>query len=83
MKLYDLSSYKLEVDDKEVPHKEKKADLVKQVKEELGSDMMKPAFVKKLEQNNRETQATNLDQSGTRLELTEADSDPVHYQRKQ
>ena len=82
VKLYDMSSYKLEVDDNEVPHKEKRADIVEQIKTELGSDMMKPAIVRKLEQNNRETQATNLDESGTRLELTEADSSPVHYQRK-
>ena len=43
---------------------------------------MKPLLVKQLERDNRVAQATNLDHSGTRLELTETGKAPVHYQRR-
>jgi hypothetical protein len=39
-------------------------------------------LVRRLEQNNRMAYATNLDKSGTRLQLTEAGNPPVHFRRK-
>jgi hypothetical protein len=52
------------------------------VKEELAGEAMKPKLVKKLDQNNRTAQATNIDQSGTRMELTDDEGHTMHYQKK-
>ena len=43
---------------------------------------MKPRLVKKLDQNNRTSHATNIDQSGTRMELTDDEGNTLHYQKK-
>ena len=37
-------------------------------------------FLKRISIDNRVAQATNLDRTGTRLELTEANNPPVHFQ---
>ena len=44
--------------------------------------MLKPSLVKRLDQNNRMAQGTNLDDSGTRLELTDGEDNTMHYQKK-
>ena len=58
------------------------ADSVRRFKEDLAGEVMKPRMVKKLEQNNRTAQATNIDKSGTRLELTDDEKTTIHYQKK-
>jgi hypothetical protein len=79
---YDLKSYKMEIDDSEVTYPSHLADSVHWFKEQLASEMRKPSLVKKLDQNNRSAQATNLDGSGTRLELTDDEKKTMHYQKK-
>ena len=79
---YDMKSYKMEIDDSEVTYPAHLADSVRWFKEELAGEMRKPRLVKKLDQNNRTAQATNLDNSGTRLELTDGEDNTMHYQKK-
>ncbi len=79
---YDMKSYKMEIDDSEVTYPAHLADSVRRFKEELASEMRKPSLVKKLDQNNRRAQATNIDKSGTRLELTDDEKETMHYQKE-
>ncbi|MBR2778447.1 MAG: hypothetical protein IKD75_15385 [Prevotella sp.] len=79
---YDMKSYKLDVDDSEISYPAHFADSVRAVKALLEGEMLKPRLVKKLDQNNRTAQATNIDKSGTRMELTDSDKNTIHYQRK-
>ena len=79
---YDMKSYKMEIDDSEVTYPAHLADSVRRFKEELASEMRKPSLVKKLDQNNRRSQATNIDKSGTRLELTDDEKETMHYQKE-
>ena len=79
---YDMKSYKLEIDDSEVSYPAHLADSVRHFKEQLASEAMKPEPVKKLDQNNRTAQATNIDKSGTRLELTDDEKKTMHYQKE-
>ncbi len=79
---YDMKNFKMEIDDSEVTYPAHLADSVRRFKEELGSKMWRPRLVKKLDQNNRSAQATNLDGSGTRLELTDGEDNTMHYQKK-
>ena len=79
---YDMTSYKMEIDDSEVTYPSHLADSVRRFKEEMAGEEMKPRLVKQLDQNNRTAQATNLDESGTRLELTDDKDNTTHYQKK-
>ena len=79
---YDMKSYKMEIDDSEVTYPAHLADSVRGIKEKLAGEEMKPRLVKKLDQNPRTAQATNIDQSGTRLELTDGEDNTMHYQKK-
>ena len=79
---YDMKSYKMEIDDSAISYPPHLADNVRGVKEELASEKMKPRLVKKLDQNNRTSHATNIDQSGTRMELTDDEGNTLHYQKK-
>ena len=79
---YDMKSYKMDIDDSEVTYPAYLADSVRAFKEHMASEMRKPRLVKKLDQNNRTAQATNIDKSGTRLELTDAEDVTMHYQKE-
>ena len=79
---YDMTSYKMEIDDSEVTYPSHLADSVRRFKEEMAGEEMKPRLEKQLDQNNRTAQATNLDESGTRLELTDDKDNTTHYQKK-
>ena len=79
---YDMKSYKMEIDDSEVTYPSHLADSVGGFKKELAGEAMKPRLVKKLFQNNRTAQATNIDKSGTRLELTDDEKKTMHYQKE-
>lgn len=82
VKHFDMKSYQLKLEEVNVVSRSGMADDLEKAKAELTGDVMKPAIVKRAEQNNRIAQGTNLDKSGTRMELTEPDSNPVHYQKK-
>ena len=79
---YDMKSYKMDIDDSEVTYPAYLADSVRAFKEHMASETRKPRLVKKLDQNNRTAQATNIDKSGTRLELTDAEDVTMHYQKE-
>lgn len=79
---YDMKSYKMEVDDSKVTYSPNMAATVREYKEYLAGEKMKPTLVKKLEQNNRRALATNIDKSGTRLELTDDEKETMHYQKE-
>ena len=79
---YDMKSYKMEIDDSEVTYPAYLADSVRRYREELASEVRKPRLVKKLDQNNRMAQGTNIDKSGTRLELTDDENKTMHYQKE-
>ena len=79
---YDMKSYKMEIDDSEVTYPSDMADNVRWFKNELAGETKKPSLVKKLDKNNRTAQATNIDKSGTRLELTDDEKETMHYQKE-
>lgn len=79
---YDMKSYKMEIDDSEISYPPSLADNVRGLKAELASEAMKPEIAKKLEQDNRTAYATNIDLSGTRMELTDSNDNTIHFQKK-
>ena len=80
VKHFDLKSKKITLGELNVSFRHKNAEMMAEFKKQLLSDEMRPPIVKKLEKDNRVAQATNLDQSGTRMELTQGDT-KVHFQR--
>ena len=83
VKYFDLASYKVEVDDSNITYSPAMADSLVSVIAELKSEKRRPDFMKLLEQNNRVAHATNLDKSGTRLELRDDEDTPMHFLRKE
>lgn len=79
---YDVKSYQVEIDDKNISYPPHLEDKIREVKAELASEAMKPKLVKRLEQNNRTAYATNIDQSGTRMELTDGNDKTTHFQKQ-
>ena len=79
---YDMKSYKMEIDDSKISYPPHLAESVRELKDELAGEEMKPGLVKKLDQNNRTARATNMDQSGTRLELTDGEDNTMHCQKE-
>lgn len=79
---YDMKSYKLEIDDSEVTYSADMEANVQSFREYLATEEMKPILVRKLAQNNRTAQGTNIDKSGTRLELTSDDKEILHYRKE-
>lgn len=80
VKHFDLKSKKITLGELNVSFRHENAEMMAEFKKQLLSDEMRPPIVKKLEKDNRVAQATNLDQSGTRMELTQGDT-KVHFQR--
>lgn len=80
VKHFDLKSRKMSLGELNVSFRHENAEMMAEFKKQLLSDEMRPPIVKKLEKDNRVAQATNLDQSGTRMELTQGDT-KVHFQR--
>ena len=70
----------MEIDENGVTYQPKKANDVAGFKKKSSE---KPSVIKDMEKKHRVVQATNLDKSGTRLELTDADKNTSHYRRKQ
>ncbi len=80
--VYDMSTLQIDIDDSRIHYSEEVAKTFPQLQQELVIMGKGSRFIKRLNQNPRTAQATNLDRSGTRLELTEEDIPPVHYQRR-
>ena len=78
----NTKSYKLEIDDSEVTYSADMEANVQSFREYLATEEMKPILVRKLAQNNRTAQGTNIDKSGTRLELTSDDKEILHYRKE-
>ena len=79
VKVFDMDSYKMEVDDSSITYQPRQAAAVAKIKKEL-SQM--PAHLKSLKPNPRISQAMNIDESGTRLQLNDPGiGGPVHYRK--
>ena len=79
---YDMNSFKMEIDDSEITYAAHLADSVRVIKEGLEHGGAMPSLLRELIQNNRTAHATNIDKSGTRLELTDDEKFTIHYQKK-
>ena len=55
---YDMKSYKMEIDDSKISYPPHLAESVRELKDELAGEEMKPGLVKKLDQNNRTARST-------------------------
>ena len=77
---FNMKSYKHEIDENGVTYTPDRADNVAVMKKWVADRL---DFVKQLEKNSRVAQSTNINESGTRLELTDADKNTSHYRRKQ
>ena len=82
VKNYDRNKCKMELDDKDVTYLSEYADQIAVMKDELCGEKGKQGLMNQLAQNKRKAQGTNIDKTGTRLELTEPGSHAVHYIRK-
>ena len=82
VKNYDSNKCKMELDDKDVTYLSEYADQIAVMKDELCGEKGKQGLMNQLAQNKRKAQGTNIDKTGTRLELTEPGSHAVHYIRK-
>ena len=81
VKTFDMKTLKIDNDESHITcSKEERENQLPAVRQGM-MDRLTGSF-KRINTNNRVPQATNLDRTGTRLELTEADMPPVHYQKK-
>ena len=78
VKVFDLESYKMEIDENGATSHSNQADAVAELKKRL-SEM--PESIKLLKQQPRVSQATNIDESGTRLQLDEPGWLTTHYRK--
>ncbi len=79
---FDMSTLKIEVVDSTIRCSPEVAKKIPELKQGIVEMAHNASFLLRLKENNRQAQATNLDRTGTRLELTEAGNSPVHYQRR-
>ena len=77
-----MSTLKIEVVDSTIRCSPEVAKRIPELKQGIVEMAHNASFLLRLKENNRQAQATNLDRTGTRLELTEPDKSPVHYQRR-
>lgn len=76
---FNMKSYKHEIDENGVTYTPDRAYDVALAKKSMADEL---DFVKQLEKNSRIAQSTNIDESGTRLELTNPDTGvPAHYRK--
>lgn len=78
VKVFDMKSYKMEVDDSGITYQPNQAAAVERMKKEL-SQM--PHVIKELETNPRISQGLNIDESGTRLQLNDSGAGIAHYRK--
>lgn len=83
VKTFDVQTLKIDNDESHITcSKEEREQQLPEVRQRIMDMLTGTGLVKRINTNNRVAQGTNLDRSGTRLELTEADMMPVHYQKK-
>ena len=83
VKTFDMQTLKIDNDESDITcSKEERENQLPGVRQLYMDRLTGTGFIKRINTNNRVAQATNLDRTGTRLELTEADMRPVHYQKK-
>lgn len=83
VKTFDMQTLKIDNDESGITcSKEERENQLPGVRQLYMDRLTGTGFIKRINTNNRVAQATNLDRTGTRLELTEADMRPVHYQKK-
>ncbi|MBQ7691044.1 MAG: hypothetical protein IJT30_07645 [Muribaculaceae bacterium] len=75
VKVFDTKSYKMEIDENGASYQPNQASAVEQLKKEMSKI---PEGM-----TNRAVQATNIDESGTRLQLNEPGWNSTHYRKVQ
>ena len=84
VKTFDLKTLKIENDESGITcSKEEREQQLPEVKKYVMDRIIEKGFVEPIKSNNRMAQATNLDRTGTRLELTETGKAPIHYQKRE
>jgi hypothetical protein len=79
IKVFDMDSYKMEVDDSGINYQPNQATAVEMFKKEL---YKMPNKFKVLKPNPRVSQGINIDESGTRLQLDDPGmGGPVHFRK--
>ena len=82
VKTFDMQTLKIDNDESSITcSKEEREKQLPEVRQRMMDNLM--GSLKRINTNNRVAQATNLDRTGTRLELTEADNAPIHFQKKE
>ncbi|MBR4810152.1 MAG: hypothetical protein IK039_00125 [Bacteroidaceae bacterium] len=68
IKVFDMDSYRMAIDDSGITYQPDKADEIEKIKIEM---LQMPEVIESLKPNPRISQAMNIDESGTRLQLKE------------
>ena len=81
MNTFDMQTLKIDNDESGITcSKEEREKQLPEARKLMMDRIM--GSLEQLKSNNRVPQATNLDRTGTRLELTGTDKKPFHYQKK-
>lgn len=83
VRTFDMQTLKIDSDESGITcTKEERENQLPEVRRLIMETLKERGFLGWVSHNNRMAHATNLDRTGTRLELTETDKMPVHYQRR-
>lgn len=83
VRTFDMQPLKIDSDESGITcTKEERENQLPEVRRLIMETLKERGFLGRVNSNNRMAHATNLDRTGTRLELTETDKMPVHYQRR-
>ena len=83
VKTFDKQTLKIENDESGITcSKEERENQLPEVRQLMMEKFKERGILKRVNSDTRMAQATNLDRTGTRLELTETGKSPVHYQRR-
>ena len=83
VKTFDKQTFKIENDESGITcSKEERENQLPEVRQFMMEKFKERGILKRVNSDTRMAQATNLDRTGTRLELTETGKSPVHYQRR-
>ncbi len=84
VKSFDLQTLKIDNDESGITcSKEEREKQLPEVRQLYMDRLMGSGFLKQISSDNRVAQSTNLDRTGTRLELTETGKAFLHYQKRQ
>ena len=83
VRTFDMQTLKIDSDESGITcTKDERENQLPEVRRLIMETLKERGFLGWVSHNNRMAHATNLDRTGTRLELTETDKMPVHYQRR-